>query len=70
MKTKTAVGSIFGILERHLFNAILSVVLPGERMTAAMIYETIWDLVHKEFRERKNRHSQSHPERRIRKEAP
>ena len=53
MKTSTTIGSIFEILERNLYNAILRIASPGERINAAMVYETIWTWFIKDFENEK-----------------
>ena len=49
MKTGATIGLIFEILERNLYNAILRIASPGERINAAMVYETIWTWFIKDF---------------------
>ncbi len=49
MKASITVGSIFEILEKNLYNAIHRVASPGERVNAAMVYETIWTWFIKDF---------------------
>lgn len=53
MKASITVGSIFEILEKNLYNAILRVASPGERINAAMVYETIWTWFIKDFENEK-----------------
>lgn len=53
MKASITVGSIFEILEKNLYNAVLRVVSPGERVNAAMVYETIWTWFIKDFENEK-----------------
>ena len=53
MKTSTTIGSIFEILEKNLYNAILRVASSGERINAAMVYETIWTWFIKDFENEK-----------------
>lgn len=53
MKASITVGSIFEILERNLYNAILRIASPGERINAAMVYETIWTWFIKDFENEK-----------------
>jgi len=42
MKTSATIGAIFEILEKNLYNAILRIASPRERIKAGMVYETIW----------------------------
>lgn len=53
MKTSTTVGAIFEILEKNLYNAILRIASPGERINAGMVYETIWTWFIKDFENEK-----------------
>lgn len=53
MKTSTTIGAIFEILEKNLYNAILRITSPGERINAAMVYETIWTWFIKDFENEK-----------------
>lgn len=53
MKASITVGSIFEILEKNLYNAILRVASPGERINAGMVYETIWTWFIKDFENEK-----------------
>lgn len=53
MKASITVGSIFEILEKNLYNAVLRVVSPGERINAAMVHETIWTWFIKDFENEK-----------------
>ena len=53
MKASITVGSIFEILEKNLYNAILRVASPGERVNAAMVYETIWTWFIRDFENEK-----------------
>lgn len=53
MKTSTTIGAIFEILEKNLYNAILRIASPGERINAAMVYETIWTWFIKDFENEK-----------------
>lgn len=53
MKASITVGSIFEILEKNLYNAVLRVASPGERVNAAMVYETIWTWFIKDFENEK-----------------
>ena len=53
MKASITAGSIFEILEKSLYNAILRVASPGERINAAMVYETIWTWFIKDFENEK-----------------
>ena len=53
MKTSTTIGAIFEILEKNLYSAILRIALPGERINAGMVYETIWTWFIKDFENEK-----------------
>ena len=53
MKISITIGSIFEILERNLYNAILRIALPGERINAAIVYETIWTWFIRDFEKEK-----------------
>ena len=53
MKTSTTIGAIFEILEKNLYNAILRIASPGERINAGMVYETIWTWFIKYFENEK-----------------
>lgn len=53
MKTSTTIGAIFEILEKNLYNAILRIASPGERINAGMVYETIWTWFIKDFENEK-----------------
>ncbi len=53
MKASATIGSIFEILEKNLYNAILRIASPGERINAAMVYETIWTWFIKDFENEK-----------------
>lgn len=53
MKISTTIGAIFEILEKNLYNAILRIASPGERINAGMVYETIWTWFIKDFENEK-----------------
>lgn len=53
MKTSTTIGAIFEILEKNLYNAILRIASPEERINAGMVYETIWTWFIKDFENEK-----------------
>ena len=53
MKTSTTIGAIFEILEKNLYNAILRIASPGERINAGIVYETIWTWFIKDFENEK-----------------
>ncbi len=53
MKASTIIGSIFEILERNLYNAILRIASSEERINSAMVYETIWTWFIKDFENEK-----------------